>query len=205
MNDKKWRTRAVSFDRAYTRGTWASRVPYLGKLQRTRLLAREVRAISFGRPFAGKRVIDLGCGIGRFAVQAAAQGATVYGYDISGEAIRIARERAHSAGLSEQCVFEEVDVREADFPPADIWFDLGCLQYIHDIRGIVSRLKDADRFFCCLAGRHWLNIPRFLYRTVLLGMRYYTYTEADIRSVFDGYAKIRIEQRGLEYYVTSER
>ena len=47
----------------------------------------------------GKRVLDLGCGDGRFAIGVAPLAATVVGIDPDPEAIAAARKNARQAGL----------------------------------------------------------------------------------------------------------
>lgn len=54
----------------------------------------------------GKSVLDIGCGAGLFSEALARQGARVTAIDAGSEAIRVARQHAHEAGL-------EIDYREA--------------------------------------------------------------------------------------------
>jgi SAM-dependent methyltransferase len=58
----------------------------------------------------GMRVLDLGCGVGRWSRLLAARGATVTGVDISPTMIDEARRRAVSEGVAERCHFEVSDV-----------------------------------------------------------------------------------------------
>ena len=94
-----WKEKAVSFDKLYSKNTWESKIPYLGNALRGSITDRMERAHAFAGSFKAKTCIDLGCGVGRFALQAAELGAITYGYDVSEDAIRIAKERAAAAGF----------------------------------------------------------------------------------------------------------
>lgn len=54
----------------------------------------------------GKRILDVGCGMGANAVQFAKLGARVTGIDISPKAIEVARERARLNGVEDRVTFE---------------------------------------------------------------------------------------------------
>src|ERR1700732_1480074 len=54
---------------------------------------------------AGTRVLDVGCGVGRWSRLLAARGAQVTGVDLSPTMIHEARRRAAGAGLAERCRF----------------------------------------------------------------------------------------------------
>lgn len=62
----------------------------------------------------GDTVLDVGCGPGRHAVELAGRGIAVIGVDISHEFIRVARERADSAGVGELTEFRRSDARDFD-------------------------------------------------------------------------------------------
>ena len=199
-----WKEKAVSFDKLYSKNTWESKIPYLGNALRGSITDRMERAHAFAGSFKGKKCIDLGCGVGRFALQAAELGAITYGYDVSEDAIRIAKERAAAVGLSNQCSFFQADITQVDFPDADIWFDLGCLQYIPDISQVLHNLQHVTSFFSSLQYRwHWLNIPRFVYRRMYQGSTFYTYTESNIRTLFSDFKDVNIYRDSLMYYITS--
>ncbi|PSQ89686.1 MAG: class I SAM-dependent methyltransferase [Bacteroidetes bacterium QS_8_64_10] len=61
-------------------------------------------------PKLGARIVDVGCGRGRHAVELARRGYYVTGTDLSEQAIRRAREHARQAGAA--ATFEQADMRE---------------------------------------------------------------------------------------------
>jgi ubiquinone/menaquinone biosynthesis C-methylase UbiE len=75
---------------------------------------RRVREAVLGHINAGDRVLDVGCGTGTLAVQAARKGARVTGLDLSPAMLRLAEEKARAAGV-------EVSLRRgyAQSPPLD--------------------------------------------------------------------------------------
>jgi SAM-dependent methyltransferase len=201
----KWQQEAVEFDKLYGK-SWEHKIPYFGRVLREGLERRENGALSFAGDLGGKTILDLGCGVGRFALRAASLGATVHGYDVSPSAIAIAKAKAAEAGLAERCHFEAADLANVDFPAADAWFDLGCFQYIADIGPILERLTHVPRFFSELPqADHWQNVPRLIYRRLLKGNPYYTYSEADLRKVFSVCGDYKIQKRGLSFWITSAR
>jgi 2-polyprenyl-3-methyl-5-hydroxy-6-metoxy-1,4-benzoquinol methylase len=76
--------------------------------------------LSLAGSVSGKRVLDVGCGDGAYALSAAERGAQVVGVDTSRRMLDAARERAASKGL-------EIDLREGDvqrLPIDDASFDI---------------------------------------------------------------------------------
>jgi len=62
---------------------------------------------------SGKRVMDLACGTGIFAIGAAILGAgKVFGVDIDKEALQVAEEAAEQIGLADRIQFIEGDIRD---------------------------------------------------------------------------------------------
>jgi ubiquinone/menaquinone biosynthesis C-methylase UbiE len=63
---------------------------------------------------AGCRVLDVGCGVGRWSRQLAARGALVTGVDLSPTMIAEAQRRARSAGVGDRCQFLVQDLSGLD-------------------------------------------------------------------------------------------
>jgi SAM-dependent methyltransferase len=74
---------------------------------------------------AGRRLLDAGCGTGRWSVRLAAAGWVVTGVDISGELIGLA---ARAANVT----YVERPLQDVDFPAAsfDAWLSVTALQHI---------------------------------------------------------------------------
>jgi 2-polyprenyl-3-methyl-5-hydroxy-6-metoxy-1,4-benzoquinol methylase len=98
----------------------------------------------------GMRVLDVGCGVGRWSSLLAARGAHVTGMDISPTMIAEARRRAAAKGIAERCRFVVQDLAqpEANETCAGEQFDLvlgvTVLQHILDpdaLRAAVQRMS----------------------------------------------------------------
>jgi 2-polyprenyl-3-methyl-5-hydroxy-6-metoxy-1,4-benzoquinol methylase len=72
----------------------------------------------------GKRVLEIGCGIGTDTVNFARAGAEVVACDLSVESIKIARQRAEVFGLSSLITFVNTNTELMEEVPADRPFDL---------------------------------------------------------------------------------
>jgi len=94
-----------------------------------------------GIDLAGKRVLDIGCGIGGPAfVLARKYGAHVTGVDLEPQLIDRATRRAAELGLSRQTEFRAVSLGPFGFPAAsfDVVFTSGALTQTEDKAGIVA-------------------------------------------------------------------
>lgn len=58
----------------------------------------------------GDTVLDVGCGTGRLSLLAAARGALVQGFDLSGSMLEVARTRAKEAQLGSRICFQEMGI-----------------------------------------------------------------------------------------------
>lgn len=94
----------------------------------------------------GTRVLDVGCGVGRWSRRLAARGANVTGIDLSPTMIAHARRRAKADGVAARCRFETQNLSELD---AGAQFDLvlgvTVLQHILDpqaLHAAVRRMTD---------------------------------------------------------------
>ena len=93
---ESWEKEAVAFDQIYSGGGLAGRIPLLGPFIQKGIIERHNRALAFLSATRAQTILDLGCGVGRFAVAAAQRGVTVHAYDISQPAIAVAQEAARS-------------------------------------------------------------------------------------------------------------
>ncbi len=94
-----------------------------------------------GLDLAGKRVLDIGCGIGGPAfVLARKYGAVVTGIDLEPQLISRASHRAKELGLSHRTEFSTVTLGPLEFPDRsfDVVFTSGALTQTEDKAGIVA-------------------------------------------------------------------
>ncbi|HEY7933950.1 MAG TPA: class I SAM-dependent methyltransferase [Solirubrobacteraceae bacterium] len=104
------------------------------------------------RVYRGERVLDVGCGEGRFAAELAAAGAEVLGLDVAAEPLRRARAR-----------YPDLDLRQLDacgrWPLEDASFDVvwagEVIEHLYDTAGWLSEARRVLRS----GGRLLLSTP----------------------------------------------
>jgi ubiquinone/menaquinone biosynthesis C-methylase UbiE len=108
--------------------------------------------------FAGKQVLDVGCGNGYVLAQYARHGAMVHGVDLTPTAVRLCRQRFELAGLRGE--FEEADAEHLPF--AEDTFDcvcsMGVLHHVPEparaVAEIYRVLKPGGRLIVMFYHRH---------------------------------------------------
>jgi SAM-dependent methyltransferase len=89
----------------------------------------------------GTRVLDVGCGVGRWSRLLAARGAEVLGVDLSPTMIAQARQRAAAEGVAGRCRFEVRDLATLDLGERfDLVLGVTVLQHILDPRQLRAAL-----------------------------------------------------------------
>jgi len=87
---------------------------------------------------SGKKVLDLGCGLGQASIRLARSGATVTGVDVSEASIHKAQNHAGKAGLN--ITFKVGNADELNYNNEyDIVFCRGFLHHLPDVRKSLSR------------------------------------------------------------------
>lgn len=95
---------------------------------------------------AGARVLDVGCGVGRWSSMLAARGAHVTGMDLSPTMIAEAKRRAAERGVGDRCRFLVQDLAQLDAGEQfDLVLGVTVLQHIldmEDLRAAIRRMRD---------------------------------------------------------------
>jgi SAM-dependent methyltransferase len=90
---------------------------------------------------AGTRVLDVGCGVGRWSRLLAARGAEVLGVDLSPTMIAQAQQRAAAEGVAGRCRFQVRDLATLDVGERfDLVLGVTVLQHILDPRALRAAL-----------------------------------------------------------------
>lgn len=93
----------------------------------------------------GKRVLEIGCGIGTDTMNFARAGATVTAVDLSSESIKIAKQRAEVMGLADKITFIQADAErlsEYVTPEAyDLVYSFGVIHHSPHPERIVEQVK----------------------------------------------------------------
>ena len=94
------------------------------------------------RPATGAKVLDMGCGIGRWSRLLAARGAQVTGVDLSPTMIAEAARRAAAAGLASRCRFVVQDCAALDIGGSfELILCVTMLQHLVDLEAMRRALR----------------------------------------------------------------
>jgi len=123
--------------------------------------ADEIRRLLEGVDLRGRRVLDIGCGLGAIDVLLVREhgAGSVMGVDLEPELVRLARERAAAAGLSKRIDAQVVEVGPLSFPDGgfDVVFSKDSLVQIPDKRAIFAEAARVLRPGGLLVMSDWLR------------------------------------------------
>jgi 2-polyprenyl-3-methyl-5-hydroxy-6-metoxy-1,4-benzoquinol methylase len=95
--------------------------------------------------WAGKRVLEIGCGIGTDTIAFARAGATVTAVDVSEESLAIARKRASIYGLEDRITFASADAEHlsAVVPPEpyDLVYSFGVVHHTPHPEAVIDEIR----------------------------------------------------------------
>ena len=168
-------------------------------LRRPGLIKRLKISLEASNPHLGKRILDVGCGSGKFVVECAKRGAEVLGMDISREMIEIAKVFCEKNGV-------EAELRIGDateeLPKGfDVCVALGVLEYFGDPKLILRNMFASTE----KGGKIIFSVPSLLtfqtpLREVLLyhrNVKCYYYTKKRVLSLLDDFTD---DIKKIEFY-----
>jgi ubiquinone/menaquinone biosynthesis C-methylase UbiE len=141
------------------------------------------------RPLAGKKILDVGCGSGRFCIAFAQNGAEkVIGIDFAKGMIEIADKLASEAGVAERCKFitgafpDAVPAGEAPFEActANGFFD-----YIEDPVPLITQMRELTKGKLIMSfpkAVEW-RVPVRRFRFWFKGTPLFLYREQQVRDI----------------------
>lgn len=141
------------------------------------------------QPLAGKKILDVGCGSGRFCIEFAKGGAAkIVGVDFAAAMIDIANQLAQEHGVAEQC-----DFRTGAFPPAvsddEAPFDAatanGFFDYIAEPVPIIAKMRELTKGKLILSfpKAYEFRVPIRRLRFWLKGTPLFLYTEKQVKDI----------------------
>jgi len=141
------------------------------------------------RPLAGKKILDVGCGSGRFCIAFALGGAAkVVGIDFAKAMIEIADDLAEKAGVGDRCEFvvgsfpEDIDPSEGPFDAATA---NGFFDYVKNPAPLIARMReltDGKMIMSFPKAVEW-RVPIRRFRFWMKGTPLFLYKEAQVRDI----------------------
>lgn len=172
------------------------------------MYARYEYTLKHAEPIAGRTLLDVGCGTGRYALEFARRGAKqVTGIDIAANMIAICEQRAREERLERCCEFVVGDLlafsRETKF---DVVIGIGLFDYIREPLPVLSKMAQVADCAIMSLPRLWTwRAPVRKVRLALRGCDVYFYSKERIDTLLKqaGFKRYKLEQVGQLYCVTA--
>ncbi|MBM4033423.1 MAG: glycosyltransferase [Planctomycetes bacterium] len=203
-----FRATAAEFDAIYSgeKGALGRWLDHLLRWDMYERFRRTVAECSVGGASV-PRVLDVGCGSGRFSVAAAKAGAReVLGLDFAPSMLDIARQLAERQGVGGRCRFEAADFMERRFAePFDITLAIGLFDYVADCAPFLRKMRRVSRLkVVATFPRRWTwRAPVRKLRLALRGCPVFFFTRPQVERLMAGagFKRFTIERIGKIYFV----
>lgn len=180
--------KATAWDAIYS-GDKSVLKRWWNRLTRRNLQARFEFTIRAGEPWTEKRVLDVGCGSGRYEIALAQCGVReVVGLDVSSEMITLAEQLARDAGAAERCRFIQGDVLGfGDAEGFDVVIANGFFDYVLDPAPVIAKLRGLTRgpVIASFPARLAFRSPFRWTWLALHGCPLRFYSRAEVRRLFE--------------------
>jgi len=199
-------TYAVSFNAIYGQKN-NPLINLANNILRKSMKLRFIKTIGGCNPVQGKKIIDIGCGTGLYAVALAKKGAKyIYGIDFAPKMIELAKRNSKDSNVDAICKFEQADfLNNTIIDTFDYSIIMGFMDYVPEpkvvIRKVISLTKSKAFFSFPASGGilAWQRRMRYLNRCDL-----FFYNKEQIMNIFKdfNFKKMTIEKIHRDFFVT---
>lgn len=158
---------------------------------------------------SGKKVLDIGCGGGRYSTEFAARGAAkVVGLDFAPRMVALSQEHASSSGVAGQCSFIVGDFMQTEFAERfDVCAAIGVFDYIASPQVFLDKMKDlaTQTLILSFPSKSPIRTPIRKVRYWIKRCPLYLYDRDQITDLVGGLGKasiIKIPGQGMDYFVS---
>ncbi len=156
----------------------------------------------------GQKILDAGCGSGRYCVELARRGADVTGIDLAGSMVDMSRQAARDAGVEDRCYFEVADVFGWCAPHHfEVSLGIGFFDYIADPGRVLERIREVTegRGIFSFPIRWRLRTPTRWLRLRMRGCPVFFYDRRQVVQLLAdaGWEDVQITQLSRDYLVSA--
>lgn len=165
----------------------------------------------------GKRVLEIGCGIGTDTINFARSGALVTAVDLSDQSLSLARQRAKVFGLDKTITFYQANAEELSnvipLEPYDLVYSFGVIHHTPNPSKAVAEIRKymtaSSELRLMLYAKHsWKNImieAGFDQPEAQSGCPVaFTYTQDEVKNLLQGFKGIDIRQEHIFPFVVEK-
>lgn len=157
---------------------------------------------------SGKKILDVGCGPGRYSVELAKRGAIVTGIDFAESMIVKARRLASVRGVSEVSTFKTIDFKDMPVDETyDICIGMGLFDYISQPEGTLEKMNQIteEKVIASFPVKFSLLTPFRKIRLALKDCPVFFYERSDIEGLMTsaGFNAFSIQKIYRDYFVAA--
>ena len=157
--------------------------------------------------WGGKKVIEVGCGIGTDTINFARAGAKVTAVDLSDESLKIAKQRAKVFGLEDKICFYQANAEELSsrvpVEPYDLVYSFGVIHHTPNPSNAIAQIK---RYMTAVSELRLMLYAKNSWKNIMIEANYdqpeaqngcpiaFTYTPYEVRNLLNGFNVLEIRQ-----------
>jgi SAM-dependent methyltransferase len=165
----------------------------------------------------GKRVLEVGCGIGTDTINFARADALVTAVDLSDESLKIAKQRANVFGLEDKICFYQANAEKlSDYVPVeayDLVYSFGVIHHTPHPSGAIAQIK---LYMTAASELRLMLYAKNSWKKIMIEANYdqpeaqsgcpiaFTYTPDDVRNLLNGFNVLEIRQDHIFRFVVEK-